>query len=494
MKVVFVVIGAESLAAEYLSSYVEKHGHEAEIVFDTRMFPAKVLNSEKLTRLLTSDDGFVEDIISRKPDMVGIPVFSVHYQRALKIAKLVKSRSPNVRIILGGIHPSSIPEFVIKEKCIDMVCVGEGEEALVELLDNLRDKKESTSVKNIWFKKDGKVIINPVRRLIANLDDLPFPAKDKYYLTQPGYAKRTYVCISSRGCPFACTYCSNHLIQNIYKGMGHHNRRRSPENMIDELVWAKKNFNPKIIFFNDDVFAQDEEWLERFVKLYKAKIRLPYFAMTHAKFLNLNIARMLKESGCYRVSFGIQTSSEKTRTEVLRRFETNDQIKKAAEVCHQVDLDLAVDHIFNLPSEDLDNQIESLKFCNELRPKVINANYLLYFPKNHIIDFALKYRLMTAKDVKRLNLGYVFSNKKSEIYENMRFICVVLPYLPQKLVDQLIEMEIYKKKYTPAIVRRLAESVVGLFGNGYNYFEVLENALYFSWRNIRLNLRYRSQF
>ena len=323
MKIVFVAVGVESLAIEFLSSFLKKQGHEVEIVFDPTVFATEAIRSAKLAKKLDIKKELIQQIIEKKPDFVGFSVFTLNYQRILKIAHLLKRKRSDIPIIFGGIHPTSVPEIVIKEKCVDMICVGEGEEALNELLN----KPNSINIKNIWFKQKNKIIKNPCRPLIDDLDTLPFPDKDLFYKIYPGFFEDYYT-ISSRGCPFACTYCGNNVIQNVYKGLGKKIRRRSPKNIVDELVLAKKKYHPKKITFVDDVFVQDLDWLKEFAKLYKKKVNLPYAMLTHPSFLSLEIAKLLKKSGCYFLLFGIQSASEKTRREILNRFESNAQISK----------------------------------------------------------------------------------------------------------------------------------------------------------------------
>jgi len=208
-KVVFLVISAESLATEYLSSYLKKNGHETELIFDSQIFARGVFRTKAISNFFDVKKELAKEIISKKPDLIGISVFSANYQRALTISRELKKISPKTPIIFGGIHPTSVPEVVIKEKCVDMVCVGEGEEAMLELLDSYKNNQVDTSIRNIWFKNAKHIIKNQVRPLISNLDNLPFPDKNAFYQTQPKNMKDEYCCISSRGCPFACSYCGN---------------------------------------------------------------------------------------------------------------------------------------------------------------------------------------------------------------------------------------------------------------------------------------------
>jgi len=498
MKIVFVAVGVESLAIEFLSSFLKKQGHEVEIVFDPTVFATEAISSAKLAKKLDIKKELIQQIIEKKPDFVGFSVFTLNYQRILKIAHLLKRKKPNIPIIFGGIHPTSVPEIVIKEKCVDMICVGEGEEALSELLNN----PNSTNIKNIWFKQKNKIIKNPCRPLIDNLDDLPFPDKDLFYKIYPGFFEDYYT-ISSRGCPFACTYCGNNVIQNVYKGLGKKIRRRSPKNIVDELVLAKEKYHPKKVTFVDDVFVQDLDWLKEFAKLYKKKVNLPYAMLTHPSFLSLEIAKLLKKSGCYFLLFGIQSASEKTRREILNRFESNDQISKAAQNCHRAGLKFSIDHIFNIPTEGLPEYKEAVNFYYQLNPTIINAYWLQYFPKTEIVNIAVKHKLLKKSDVPKIERGLTNTSLIVGIggkdsfdpaltYSNIQLYFMLMPFLPSKLNQLIINNEWYLAKFKPPLILNMfLKFLIALVNKRVGvYFGIVKSIFFFTKYSLFIKLKY----
>ncbi|MDD2225298.1 MAG: radical SAM protein [Candidatus Shapirobacteria bacterium] len=498
MKIVFVAVGVESLAIEFLSSFLKKQGHEVEIVFDPTVFATEAIHSAKLAKKLDIKKELIQQIIEKKPDFVGFSVFTLNYQRILKIAHLLKRKSSNIPIIFGGIHPTSVPEIVIKEKCVDMICVGEGEEALSELLN----KPNSTNIKNIWFKQKNKIIKNPCRPLIDDLDTLPFPDKDLFYKIYPGFFEDYYT-ISSRGCPFACTYCGNNVIQNVYKGLGKKIRRRSPKNIVDELVLANKKYHPKKVTFVDDVFVQDLDWLKEFAKLYKKKVNLPYAMLTHPSFLSLEIAKLLKKSGCYFLLFGIQSASEKTRREILNRFESNAQISKAAQNCHQAGLKFSIDHIFNIPTEGLPEYKEAVNFYYQLNPTIINAYWLQYFPKTEIVNIAVKHKLLKKSDVPKIERGLTNTSLIVGIggkdsfdpaltYSNIQLYFMLMPFLPSKLNRLIINNEWYLVKFKPPLILNMfLKFLIALVNKRVGvYFGIVKSIFFFTKYSLFMKLKY----
>ncbi|MFN3467364.1 MAG: B12-binding domain-containing radical SAM protein, partial [Candidatus Brocadiales bacterium] len=210
MKVLFIYPNINSqvgfnFGLAFVSAMLKAHGHTT-----------RLLNlNEKLDRLPTEEEirAYVEDF---KPGLVGISAVTPQYRQALKIARLIKSFF-NAPIVLGGVHATLVPEEVLKEDCFDYACVGEGEEAVLELADRLEKGQDTTTIYNIWAKKSGKVIPNNVRPFV-NLSKLPrkdYPLFNMQKLidTEDGWVRL----MTSRGCPFRCTYCFNHKIVDRYR-------------------------------------------------------------------------------------------------------------------------------------------------------------------------------------------------------------------------------------------------------------------------------------
>lgn len=502
MKIVFVAIGVESLAIEFLSSYLKSKKHQVEIVFDPTSFATEVLNFPKLAKTLDIKNELVKQIAELKPDFIAFSVFTLNYQRILKIARLLKKKLPNIPIIVGGIHPTSVPNIVMEEKCIDMICIGEGEEALDELLNN----PKSTNIKNIWFRDKGKIIKNPCRPLIDNLDTLPFPDKDLFYKIYPGFFNDYYT-ISSRGCPFSCTYCGNNVIRAIYKGLGKSIRRRSPQNIVDELVLAKEKYKLKRVTFVDDVFVQDLKWLKEFSKLYKKKVGLPYAMLTHPSFLTLDIAKLLKKSGCYFLLFGIQSASEKVRRNILNRYETNEQISQAAQNCHKSGLKFSIDHIFNIPTEGVPEYKEAVNFYYSLRPTIINAYWLQYFPKTEIVNIAVKHGLIKKNVVKKIERGLTNTSLVIGIggkdsfdpnltYSNIQFYFMLMPLLPDWLNKKIIKKEWYLLPFkSPLILNIFVKFITILINNrAIVYVGIIKSIFFFTKYSLMVKIKYRHKF
>ena len=397
MKIAFVCAEDEIPGVCYLSSHLKNHGHQVELVFEPKQFARAYLRHSGLAEFFSREKSNLDRIGRIKPDLIGFSCTTAHYQWALSFARKVKKRYPKIPVIFGGVHPTLLPEQVLKEKSIDFVCVGEGEGPLLELVEAIAKGKTEFKIKNIWYRRGRKIVKNPWRPLLADLDKLPYIDKDLFrgYLPQH-YFTHVYF-FTGRGCPYNCTFCGNEQMRRIFKGLGVYVRRMSPKRAVEELVVLKKKYGARYILFEDDIFALDLGWLKKFIPLYKKKVGLPFTCFGHVQIFNDELIKLLKDGGCDLLWFGIQSANEKIRREVFERFETNDQIVKAAELCHREGINFMVDHILGIPHDNEAAIKEAIELYNRIRPQMINCYNLLYFPKAKINQTALKAGLIKTK-------------------------------------------------------------------------------------------------
>ena len=166
MRITFVAMGAENLSLEAISALLKQAGHETCLAFDPSLFDdANYFTNPLLHRLFDNRAELIDKIVQSEPDIVGFSVFTDNFHWALSVAADVKKRA-DVPIIFGGIYPTAVPEYVISQKTVDIVCVGEGEYPMLELVDGMANGSIDYSIKNIWFKRNGDVVKNPTRPLI----------------------------------------------------------------------------------------------------------------------------------------------------------------------------------------------------------------------------------------------------------------------------------------------------------------------------------------
>lgn len=449
MKVVFVAFGFENLGVEYLSSCLKQKGHQTFLVFDPCLFKTYHFESKLLARFFDRQLAIVGRILKVNPDMVVFSVLSDNYSWAKAIAEGVKKHRNDLPVVFGGIHATCAPELLIEQDFIDYVCVGEGEEALTELVDVLGSGKDASSVANIWSKKSGVVFCNKPRNLLQDLDLLPLPDKDLFYREYSGFTGNIYMTMTSRGCPFRCTYCYNSYLMELYREKGQYLRRLSVGRVIEELCRAKSNYRMRRIAFVDDVFTSDADWLADFVREYKKKINLPFGCLVHPSFVNEKIVGLLNEAGCTSVGMGIQTLNEPLKRAILSRYEDNAEIEKAIALFKNKKIFIYVDFIFGLPDETDDDAKNAALFLSRTRPDGVSTLWLRYYPRTEIIKISKAKQILSDLDEREINESLVnrpvsvFGNSKTTIDKSLVSFLLVSSNLPPPWVKFFIKRKFY---------------------------------------------------
>ena len=185
-----------------------------------------------------------------KPDILCLSLVTGQHTLFLDRARRIKSELPHLLILAGGPHPTFYPEC-IEEPCLDAICRGEGDSALPAMIDAIeKNNGLPEQLPNWWIKQpDGSISRSDISPLIDNLDELTFPDRDIFDRAVPGHLPVTTYIMTSRGCPYGCSYCFNHAYRDLYLGKGTMCRRRSIRNVIEELLLLKKRYPLQIIVF-----------------------------------------------------------------------------------------------------------------------------------------------------------------------------------------------------------------------------------------------------
>lgn len=448
MKVALVARGVENIGLEYLSAALKNKGHSVHLIFDPSLFKSFYFYNKFLAKCFNYKDIIIDEIKNINPDLVGFSVLSDDFSWALSLSSFIKTRK-NIPVIFGGLHPTLVPELVIKHDEVDYICIGEGEEAIGELADSLEHNDDGSHINNIWAKRNGRIVNNPIRRLNEKLDNLPFPDKDIFYQQYPVFVRQSYKIITSRGCPNACSYCYNSYLKKIYANNGKYLRRRSVDNVISELIIAKQKYKSKIITFLDDTFVCDDDWLNEFAEKYRKAISLPFFCTIHPSFVNKKNVRLLKMSGCKVVNMGVQDLSEVIRGKILNRNDNNIDIKRAIRLIKKSGIFIYTTVILGLPTQREKELRDTIITLNEYRPDVADSNWLRYYPKTSILESAVEHNILTRDDIERINNSYEFKpyglgghsfSVKVLRYRNLLFLSGILP---KKMIIWILRRNLY---------------------------------------------------
>ena len=452
VKVAFVNDCVERLGVEYISAVLKKEGHQVRLFVDPQLFSNVYVHFNRLGRRFDFTDKIIKNLTEYQPDLIGFSVDTESYQWASRMARRIKTqlRAP---IIFGGIHPTSVPERVILNDSVDILCVGEGEDPMLALADSLADGQMDTSIKNLWFKNKGRIIKNPLRPLTADLDALPLADHELFYNHSP-YFQKGYSTIASRGCPYACSYCAHAYLRQLYQPNGSYFRQRSVENVLEELNQSLAQHKIDIITFFDDNFGFDLTWLEKFSFQYARAIQKRFTVTAHPDMISRDYIRLLKLAGCCSVTLGIQTWDHAVRKEWFNRPVNADVMHRAMRLVKEAQLELICDNIFDVPGQDDESYINSLLPYTDIKPDRILFNQLKYFPRVPITEKAStekalspeRYNLiMEGQDQKGIYLGPDEDRRKDrKSFVKMKAFLYLMDCLPKTWSRFIINKRLYR--------------------------------------------------
>lgn len=399
----------------YLISSIRKAGHQCDILFIDLEFnifsKVKSYNPEVICYSCTT----------------GFHAFYIHFNRHLK-------KRFNFFALFGGPHATFFPENLIIEEGVDALCVGEGENAIVEFLEKLENKKSYTDTLNFWFKIDGNIIKNGIRNLAEDINTLPFPDRDFLYQYPLIRNYGQIEVITSRGCPFNCTYCFNHTFKELYKDKGKILRTRSPENVVEEIFEFKKKFHLSHIYFIDDTFPSQLEWISLFSELYRRYIAVPFFCHINPALVSEENIALLKHAGLRSVIIGIESGNESISKEILGRNISNQDIMSTAKAIRNQGIKLFTFNMVGIPTETIETALDTIDLNIQCKTDYAWVSILQPYPKTRILDIAKSLGLLKSEDYtigelyhydtplhlqdkrKFINLHYLFS------------VCVAYPF------------------------------------------------------------------
>jgi radical SAM superfamily enzyme YgiQ (UPF0313 family) len=283
---------------------------------------------------------------------------------------------------------------------------------------------------------------------VADLDSLPFPDKELFYREYKGLVDNPYKIITSRGCPYQCSYCYNSLMVKIYGSR--YLRRRSVDNVIEELKMAQKKYGVKRVFLLDDVFTYDKEWLREFCVKYGQALKIPFYCDLHPLCVDEEMIGLLESAGCITVNLGIQTIDENLRKDLLCRFDTNRHIAKAIGLVKKSNIFLYVNIMLGLPGQSDQEIINTADFLNQARPDFAFPFWLRYYPRTAIIDLAKQKGELNDGDIEEIERSKGYSpfaipgSTYNKIYAKLRNLLLLSPFLPRSIFKFVTKNKLYK--------------------------------------------------
>lgn len=343
-----------ALGPAFIAAYLRPHGHDVRLLRATiDMAPHEV----------------TDRVRSMQPDLIGVSLTTRQWNRARVLVEEIR-RVVDVPVVAGGLHPTFSPEEVLTRPGFDYVCLGEGEEAALDLVEALERGEDTTSIPNIWSRGGARPGLRPP---FSPLDELPFMARDML----DEYDGCVNVS-TQRGCPFPCTYCGARKFNDLYGGFAEYGRRRSHESIFDELRGIRETDSLSYVVFLDDTFTIHHPWVKEFCRSYTEQVGVPFSIHARVETVNQELLHQLARAGCRHVTYGVESGSYRIRKDVMRRPVKNQRFKDVFRWTRDAGIMITANYMMGLPEETRDDLEQTLRLAEELR--AFDFGYFVFYP------------------------------------------------------------------------------------------------------------------
>lgn len=350
----------------FLSAYLKSHGYQ-----NVRLcyIPARF-----------TPRPFRKILSNFQPDIIGF--YTTHDQFRF-IKRLIKEiKNHNIFVVCGGPHPTLNPEIIYEIPRLNAVCIGEGEQPLLELVKKLEKKEKPIQIKNLWIRDGKEIIMNETRPFLENLDELPFV--DRELFSQSKMWNRiglTQICYKnsfriSRGCPYQCSFCSNKQIGSSQPGR--FVRFRSVDNILAEMESLVKRYSLAEVYFEDDTFTMNEPFIDEFCEKYPQRIERPFEFLARISSSTSRILEKLRKVGGRRVSFGIESGNEELRKKILRKDFSNNEVVRIFKEAKKMGYHTEAFVMAGLPDETPECFNDTVHLLRKIQPDLYSLH--IYFP------------------------------------------------------------------------------------------------------------------
>lgn len=356
----------------YLAGALEKDGHEILV----KNYYGKAWDKVK--------GEIVKMIENYSPDILGLSCSTMNRVSCFKLSKIAKKIIPKIKIIMGGVHASSMYKQILENFPVDAIVLGEGEITTPKLVSALEKNKPLKNICGIAFKNKGKIHANPRLEFIQNLDELPIPKHELFAenIKETGEA----VMITSRGCPFNCIFCST------TQYWGRQWRPRSAKNVVDEIEYIVKKvpFVKKIRINDDTFFLDNQRVIDICNEIIRRKLKIRWTGCGRLDVISKEMLLKLKETGFEDIAYGVESGSSKI-LKVINKKITKEQIKKAIKLTNEVGLNYYIFLMVGNPGETWETVKESARFLSEFENlKIENVGRLQIYPNTAIYELSKK--------------------------------------------------------------------------------------------------------
>jgi anaerobic magnesium-protoporphyrin IX monomethyl ester cyclase len=360
------------LGLGYLAAVLEKNQYRVDVI--------------DCDVLKLSYEEFKKELAKRQPDIVGITSTTLTYKSGLQIAKITKKACPNCLTVMGGSHVTFWDDKALQE-CpeLDVIVRREGEYTLLELVQKVEAGESFGDVLGITYRKDGKIVRNPDRPYIEDLDSLPFPARHLWPMERLREYEDILYLAASRGCVFWCEFCATVRMH------GRKFRMRSPKNIVDELEFLHKTYGVNKFTFCDDAFTVDQARIEELCReITDRKLKIQWNCGTRVDMVTRELLAKMKEAGCISVWFGVESGSQQVLDAMKKGISTEQTIRVLGWV-RELELKPVPNVILGFPGETKETAWKTIKFVEKISPDEVGFyNVATPFPGTPMYDLVKK--------------------------------------------------------------------------------------------------------
>ncbi len=399
----------------YIAAALRAHGVDSGIV-------------ESRALRLSSDDVLAE-VERERPEVVGITAITARIHSAVRIAAAVKRLDPETTVILGGPHVHFEHRAVIEHDAVDFCVRGEGELTAVELLRALRDGTNPADVAGITFRRDGQVHVTPDRPFVQDLDTLPLPARD--LLRHPAYTGSWTggvpfsPVLASRGCPYCCAFCDAPAI------WGRRQRRRSVDDVLDELEQIRNNLGVTYVRFLDDLLLANRRWA---MALCEGMVRrglqdLAWACDGRVGLMSEELLAAMSQANCRVVFYGIEFGNQRI-LDLCKKGFTTEQVRRTVEMTAKSGISSYGYFMMGYPTETVETVEDTINFAKELAIDhgLDSAGFSIVtpFPGTPLYDYCKEHNLLRTSDWRYysyqlkqgvIKLEHITDTQLRELYE-----------------------------------------------------------------------------